>query len=165
MTDQLWCMHIAGPDDVHAAPDFWTAVAWSAELNAVLAKKALAEKWGDDEDMPPTQASAQPWPWSADLHAKSLAEELASRGAPATRAAEQVTADDEEAEAVFQSERISAALALYEEEMAEIDPSEPEYEVRVFDAMKAAIEMADHIQRTGQLPKRRAGTTTPAKEA
>lgn len=78
---QLWCMHIAGPDDVHPAPDFWTALAWAAELNTALAKKAAAENWAADENYPWTQATVQRWRWSDAEHAAGLAKELAERAA------------------------------------------------------------------------------------
>lgn len=51
--------------------------------------------------------------------------------------------DDHETAELFQSERISAALATFDFVLGDADPSEPEYEVAVFDAMKAAIQRAD----------------------
>ena len=60
----------------------------------------------------------------------------------------------EEAEELFQSERISAALATYDFILGDADPTAPDREERVFDAMKAAIQRADHIARTRQTGER-----------
>ncbi|OAH39874.1 hypothetical protein AX289_32135 [Methylorubrum populi] len=79
MTGTLWCMHISGPDDVHAAPDFWTALSWAAELNAAVAARAIKQGWAGDDNWPLAQATVQRWPWSAERHADSLATELAAR--------------------------------------------------------------------------------------
>lgn len=54
-----------------------------------------------------------------------------------------VSMRDAEAEGVYQSERIAAALEAYQASLEDADPSEPEYEVRLFDAMKAAVQYAD----------------------
>lgn len=61
---------------------------------------------------------------------------------------------DEEAEELFQSERISAALATYDFVLGDLDPGDPDREERAFDAMKAAIQRADYIARTGQTEER-----------
>lgn len=83
----LWCMHVAGPDDIHAAPDFWTALAWAAELNGFIAKRAIAGKWAEDDNWPLTQATVQPWPGTAEDHGWRLAKELADRAAHEARRA------------------------------------------------------------------------------
>lgn len=63
-------------------------------------------------------------------------------------------AKDEEAAELFQSERISAALATYDFVLGDLEPGDPDREERAFDAMKAAIQRADHIARTGQTGER-----------
>ncbi len=55
----LWCMHIEGPDDLHAAPDFWTALAWAAELNTFIAEKAIKGGWAADDNYPLSQATVR----------------------------------------------------------------------------------------------------------
>lgn len=54
-------------------------------------------------------------------------------------------ARDVEADELFQSERIAAALEVYQDRIDGADPSESEYEVRLFDAMRAAIQHADAL--------------------
>ncbi len=76
---RLWCMHIEGPDDVHAAPDFWTALAWAAELNACIAKRAAQQNWVADDNYPLTQAVVAPWPYDHATFALSLNEEMTKR--------------------------------------------------------------------------------------
>ncbi|UGB26399.1 hypothetical protein LPC10_01925 [Methylorubrum sp. B1-46] len=61
---------------------------------------------------------------------------------------------DEEAEELFQSERISAALATYDFVLGDIETNYEDREERIFDAMKAAIQRADHIARTGRTGER-----------
>lgn len=65
---------------------------------------------------------------------------------------------EEEAAELFQSERISAALATFDYVLGDLNPDDPDREERTFDAMKAAIQKADHIARTGQTD---AGQETP----
>lgn len=96
----LWCMHVVGPDDVHAAPDFWMALAWATEINAALGKRAVVENWAADEHMPHTYAVPARWPWSAELHAEDLAKGLAERKTHEARrrAAEAIEAGTAETE-------------------------------------------------------------------
>jgi len=75
----LWYMEVAGPDDMHAVPDFWTGLAWAAELNAFIAARAAKEKWAADDNWPLTQATIRRWTWSAEQHATMLARELSER--------------------------------------------------------------------------------------
>lgn len=89
----LWCMHVAGPDDVHAAPDFWTGLVWAAELNAFFAARAEKEGWAADENWPLIQATVQRWTGSAERHATSLARELSERREHAERRAKVATPD------------------------------------------------------------------------
>ncbi|MGU3387218.1 hypothetical protein ACLBYG_22100 [Methylobacterium sp. D53M] len=90
---QLWCMHISGPDDLHAAPDYWTALAWCAELNAVVAARALKENWAADDNYPLMQATVRPWMWSRQQHASLLSIELAERRAHAEKRAAALAAE------------------------------------------------------------------------
>jgi len=83
----LWCMHVAGSDDIYAAPDFWTALAWAAELNGAIAERAIAGKWAADDNWPLTQATVQPWPGTGEDHGWRLAKELADRAAHEARRA------------------------------------------------------------------------------
>lgn len=61
MSEQLWCCHVDGPDDTYPAPDRETAEAWATMLNAFLARHSYE-----------FSASAAPWPWSPEAHAKGL---------------------------------------------------------------------------------------------
>lgn len=78
-TKNLWCMNIIGPDDVFPAPNFWTALTWSTELNASIVKRAIAERWAEDEHMPHVYAAPARWPWSNEAHVEGLKAELAAR--------------------------------------------------------------------------------------
>jgi len=77
----LWCINVQGPDDVYPAPDFWTALAWAAEINAAIAKRAIDKKWAADPEYPRAQAIATRWPWSPERHEAGLALEMAKRAA------------------------------------------------------------------------------------
>lgn len=91
----LWCMHILGPNEVHAAPDFWTALAWASELSAAIAGRAIKENWAADDNYLNTQAVAARWPWSAEEHAKCLTKELAERAAHEAKRAALSTGNEE----------------------------------------------------------------------
>lgn len=52
---------------------------------------------------------------------------------------------DEDAAELAASERISATQVAYDRTLGDCDPTEPEHEVRLFDAMKEAIAAADAI--------------------
>lgn len=45
-----------------------------------------------------------------------------------------------------ESERISAAQAMYDEMLSDTSPDDPEYGVRAFDAMKAALARAEAVR-------------------
>ena len=69
----LWCCHVRGPDDVHAAPDYETALKWADMTNAI--------NWrgiGGKIDPPASyddcllKAVPAPWPWSAEAHAENM---------------------------------------------------------------------------------------------
>lgn len=59
----LWSMHVRGPDDVWAAPDYDTALEWADMVNYELAPR-----------FPDILLRATPmlWPWGAERHAESL---------------------------------------------------------------------------------------------
>ena len=67
---ELWCVHIEGPDDVHAAPDKESAEQRAAAFNAAIAREDAkhvgAPLW------PTAKAFAAPWPHSGDSHAADL---------------------------------------------------------------------------------------------
>lgn len=76
MADILWCCHVRGPDDVHAAPDYNTALKWSDTLNEI--------NWKGPTGLPPTsydefliKAGPAIWPWSAASHAEDLPKSIA----------------------------------------------------------------------------------------
>lgn len=68
MADILWCCHVRVPDDVHAAPDYATALKWADLTNAL-----------DWRGQPPVsfedcllKAVPALWPWTAEAHAEDL---------------------------------------------------------------------------------------------
>lgn len=67
MTDILWCCHVRGPDDVHAAPDYETALKWSDYMNDTFGPHTRT-----DENFPIIRAAPAIWPWSAEAHAENL---------------------------------------------------------------------------------------------
>jgi hypothetical protein len=77
-TDILWCCHVRGPDDVHAAPDYATALKWSDLVNSCnwrglrgTTKPPLS--WDDCL----LKAAPAVWPWTAESHADSLPKSIA----------------------------------------------------------------------------------------
>lgn len=62
----LWCLHLRGPDDVHAAPSKAHAEAAAATYNAAFKEKAARAGIL-------FEAVAAPWPHSAESHAASVA--------------------------------------------------------------------------------------------
>jgi hypothetical protein len=75
----LWCCHARGPDDVYAAPDYATALAWADTLNAL--------NWDSKDPRYPKprgfknpslyedcliKAVPAPWPHSPESHAEDL---------------------------------------------------------------------------------------------
>ncbi len=67
--EPLWCMHILGPDDVHAAPSKAHAEKAAAALNAFHAAREE-----QSEHDPKVEAVVAPWPHSAESHAESVAD-------------------------------------------------------------------------------------------
>lgn len=63
----LWCVHIIGPDDVYPAP---------SEAEAERAVAFMTQYWETKEVDPELRAmvgfEAIPWPYSTEVHAKSV---------------------------------------------------------------------------------------------
>lgn len=75
MTEQLWCLHIPGPDAVFAAPSKDEAEQLAAIYNKSVIRtyeRLKAESTPQVFDMYPTQESmtavVAEWPWSAHSH-------------------------------------------------------------------------------------------------
>ena len=62
--DELWCVHVNGPDDVHAAPSKAEAERAAAHLNAYFSQEPL-----DDLRV---SAEVILWPWPPASHADSV---------------------------------------------------------------------------------------------
>jgi hypothetical protein len=83
MTDILWCCHARGPDDVYAAPDYETALAWSDVLNET--------NWHGPRNHPASysscliKAAPAPWPHSPESHAEDLPKSIEGFRAPSSR--------------------------------------------------------------------------------
>ena len=69
----LWCVHVLGPDDVHAAPSHEAAAVHARELN-----KALHRKPDAPNDVL-CFAYAAPWPHSQEAHAEAVKNWLKDR--------------------------------------------------------------------------------------
>ncbi|WP_273280970.1 hypothetical protein [Pseudooceanicola atlanticus] len=65
----LWCVHVLGPDDVHAVPSHENAVTLARDINHAVHGVAEAPK-----DIL-CFAYASPWPHSAESHAEDLKRE------------------------------------------------------------------------------------------
>ena len=63
----LWALHVRGPDNVLAMPDYETAVAFADWLTAVDRGNMA------DELCPLFAALPCEWPWSAERHAADIA--------------------------------------------------------------------------------------------
>lgn len=73
----LWCCHVRGPDDVYAAPDYETALAWSDILNEMNWRCEKYPKPGAFENPRNyadclVKAVPAPWPHSAEAHARDM---------------------------------------------------------------------------------------------
>lgn len=91
---------------------------------------------------------------SADIMRTAM-DEVGKRARAALKPpAHKLPARDEDAEELFQSERISEALATYDYILGDLEPGDPDWEESAFNAMKAAIQRADHIARTSQTGER-----------
>lgn len=67
--DELWCLHVYGPDDLIAAPSKDEAEAKAAELRRFLGQFQPV----NDENMPKIRIEVERWPHSAASHASELA--------------------------------------------------------------------------------------------
>lgn len=70
--DILWCCHVRGPDDVHAAPDYETALKWADIVNEIDYRFLREGTFGTSALVPMMCAVPAPWPWSAEAHAEGL---------------------------------------------------------------------------------------------
>lgn len=86
----LWCCHVRGPDDIYAAPDYETALAWSDVLNEMNWRSETYPKLPGFENPKSYQEcliKAVPalWPSSAESHAEDLPKSIEGFRAPAPR--------------------------------------------------------------------------------
>lgn len=81
MADILWACHVRGPDDVHPAPDYETALKWADMFNewGEQANASFKKKYteSDPADAPRIAAVPAPWPWDAKSWADGLAKSIA----------------------------------------------------------------------------------------
>lgn len=71
--DELWCVHVIGPDDVYACRSKAHAVLMAEDINAKL--RQWAGQHPDvavDPNIPQISAVVAAWPHSASEHAKGL---------------------------------------------------------------------------------------------
>lgn len=61
---ELWCLHVLGPDDLHAAPSKEEAERVAREMTATYRGTAAAEEG--------LKFQAAAWPWSAASHAEDV---------------------------------------------------------------------------------------------
>lgn len=88
MNDILWCCHVRGPDDVYAAPDYKTALAWADILNVMNwhhkdYPKPAGFKNPESYDECLVKAVPAPWPHSPESHAEDLPKSIADFAMPA----------------------------------------------------------------------------------
>lgn len=69
MSEQLWCIRGLGSDDLFAAKSKEEAEATSAAHNALIDKNFPNHTLRES-----MKAVAEPWPYSAEAHARSLQE-------------------------------------------------------------------------------------------
>ena len=70
----LWCVHVAGPDDLYAEMTHAAAVARADELNRVVIHRGAS----DTEDVL-CFAYADVWPYSREDHAKAMKKDEAEQ--------------------------------------------------------------------------------------
>jgi hypothetical protein len=75
-TTFLWCCHIRGPDDIHAAPDYATALQWADMVNEIDERLMRSGRFAGPLE-PLMRAVPAPWPWSAAAHAEGLPKAIA----------------------------------------------------------------------------------------
>ena len=71
MSDILWCVHIIGPDDLHAHPTFEAAEVHAIALNTAI--RSQEEKAPALKEIT-CRAVVAIWPWSPEAHAAAIAE-------------------------------------------------------------------------------------------
>ena len=73
-TTDLWCIRIVGPDDLVAAPSKAAAEKMAADHNLAVRKIIAARPniVGDGITEESMLAVVEPWPWSAEAHAKDM---------------------------------------------------------------------------------------------
>jgi hypothetical protein len=83
MTKQLlWCVHVAGPDEVRAAKDYEEARREADELNYCIAPHRGVARHEFD---PFIRAAPMIWPYDAEIWAKDLLQHMGSRVAYAAK--------------------------------------------------------------------------------
>lgn len=89
MPEILWCCHVRGPDEVYAAPDYETALAWSDTLNELnwrvdQVRYPKPTSFKNPESYGDCLIKAVPaiWPHSADAHAEDLPKSIAGFADP-----------------------------------------------------------------------------------
>lgn len=92
----LWCCHVRGPDDVHAAPDYETALKWADYINSINWRgpkgETVAVASVDDLIL---RAVPAPWPWSAEEHAEDLPKSMAGWAMPGEQTVPQTVGSDD----------------------------------------------------------------------
>lgn len=88
----LWCCHVRGPDDVYAAPDYETALAWSDILNEMNWRSGAYPKPLGFQNPASyadclVKATPAPWPYSAEAHAEDLPKSIAGFAPPSSQGA------------------------------------------------------------------------------
>lgn len=83
MADILWCCHVRGPDDVHAAPDYATALKW-ADISNAINWRGLGGKTVPPASYDECLIKAVPavWPYTAEQHAEDLPKSVAGFAMP-----------------------------------------------------------------------------------
>ncbi|BCZ75798.1 hypothetical protein [Acetobacter phage phiAP1] len=76
----LWCVTVAGPDEVHAVQDYATGVRKARELNEWLERNNKK-----DEYAPIIYALIDEWPWDAESHAKDIVRQEQEEASMAAR--------------------------------------------------------------------------------
>lgn len=78
----LWCLHTIGPDDINAAPDFDTAVAWAEYHNRQTEAYTIMRGMQNDPNWPFVRSVVAIWPGMPEAHAESLPDSIAQCSPP-----------------------------------------------------------------------------------
>jgi hypothetical protein len=78
----LWCLHTIGPDDINAAPDFDTAVAWAEYHNRQTEAYTVMRGMQNDPHWPFVRSVVAIWPGTPEAHAESLPDSIAQCSPP-----------------------------------------------------------------------------------